>query len=119
MQQWLDWIGGVLGQPGALRAIAVGLVISWNLTQVVKNAPWIVRQSEQHRVATTRLVAFAFGFVPTWLLWPEAGAAAVVLATAVGSAAPAAYKLAARALYHYFPWLELKMSASPRCGGEP
>lgn len=116
---WLDWIGNVLGTPGALRALLVALVISWSLTQFIKTAPWITRKPEPQRRTLTNLIAFALGFAPAWLLWPERGIVAGVLATAIGAASPTAYKLAVRTLYHFWPWLEPKLSAAPRPGAAP
>lgn len=118
MQQWLDWIGAMLGQPGALRAIAVALVISWNGTQFAKNAPRLARLPEVTRRLAIQLIAFWLAFVPAALLWPEPGAPRWVLAVAIGYASPLGYKIAARVLYHFWPWLEPKMSASPRDGGQ-
>lgn len=118
MQQWLDWIGNVLGQPGALRAVAVALVISWNGTQFAKNAPWLGRMSEGERRPMIQLIAFVLAFVPAALLWPEPGTPRWVLAVAIGYASPLGYRIAARVLYHFWPWLEPKMSACPG-GGKP
>lgn len=114
MQHWLDWIGLVLGQPGALRAVAVALVISWNGTQFAKNAPRLGRLQERSRRTAIHAIAFALAFVPALLLWPEHGAPRWVLAAAIGCASPIGYKLAARVIYRFWPWLEPKMSASPR-----
>lgn len=119
MQQWFDWIGAMLGQPGALRAIAVALVISWNGTQFIKNAPWLTRMHDGARRSATQLIAFWLAFIPAALLWPEPGTPRWVLAVAIGYASPLAYTYGARVLYHFWPWLEPKMSASPRDGGQP
>lgn len=110
-----DWILTLIGwlAHAEVRAIVIALVISWNGTQLVKNAPTLVDSDEAVRRRTTRLIAFVLGFLPALLLWPGRNAEAVVYAIACGLAAPTAYTIAARVLYHFWPWLEPKMSAAP------
>lgn len=97
-----------------VRAIVIGLVISWNGTQIVKNAPFLVAQLEGRRRFNTRMIAFFLGFVPSALLWAAEFHERVLVGAAVGLAAPTIYTYGARVLYHYFPWIEPKMSASTK-----
>lgn len=116
----LDWITTFAGwlARAEVRAILIALVISWNATQLVKNAPWLMRKPEAERRLATRTLAFVLACVPCGLLWPP-GIEGPLVAIAVGLASPVIYTVGARVLYHYFPWLEPKMSATPvRKAGE-
>lgn len=113
MPDWILTIAGWLGNEHA-RAIVIALIISWNGTQLVKNAPYIARTADDaERRLLVRILAFALGFWPAFVLWPGEKSEAVLVAIAVGLGSPAAYTLAARVLYHFFPWLEPKMSGAP------
>jgi hypothetical protein len=112
MPDWVNIIVGWLAIP-EVRAVLVGLIISWNGTQLIKSAPWLVAVPDRERRFCTRLLAFALGFWPVLILWPGPDSEAAQVALAVGLGSPAAYTLAARILYHFFPWLEVKMSATP------
>lgn len=110
--EWFDRISSALARPD-VRAVLVALVISWNGTQLVKSCPSLTRLPDIRRRAFTRLIAFALGAMPAMALWPGTPTERLSIALAVGLAAPAIYAYGARALYHYFPWLEPKMSAKP------
>ena len=112
MLEWINTFAGWVALP-QVRAILVALVISWNVTQLVKNAPQLVRMPETSRRLATRAIAFALAAVPCVLLWRPPGTEGVIVAIATGLAAPVIYTYGARVLYHYFPWLEPKMSATP------
>lgn len=112
MPEWITTIIDWLAHAEA-RAILIALIISWNGTQLIKNAPWLVDLPDSARRWWTRAIAFALGFWPALALWPGPNSEAVLVAVAVGLASPAAYTYGARILYHYFPWLEPKMSAAP------
>jgi hypothetical protein len=112
MLDWLNTFAGWLSHP-EVRAILIGLILSWNLTQLVKNAPALVRLPELQHRWWTRAIAFLIGAAPTAILWPSELAESLLVAGAVGFAAPVIYAYGARVLYHYFPWLEPKMSAMP------
>ena len=114
MLDYINAVTGWLAYP-EVRAVLVGLIVSWNGTQVIKNAPSLVAKSEPARRWNTRAIAFLLGLFPTALLWPGHVHERVLIGVAVGLAAPTIYTYGARVLYHYFPWLEAKMSA----GGEP
>lgn len=111
----LDWFNTIAGwlTNAQVRAILVALVIAWNVTQLAKNAPGIANRPERVRRWLVRAFAFIAGFIPAALLWPGPNAERATYAAAVGLAAPAAYKIAAAVLYHFFPWLEPKMSGRP------
>jgi hypothetical protein len=96
-----------------VRAILIGLVIAWAGTQFFKSAPWLAAKPDRARRWWIRAGAFALGFLPTFLLWPSTRLEAAVYASAVGLAAPFVYAIGARVLYHFFPWLEPKMSSAP------
>ena len=114
MLDYINTVTGWLAYP-EVRAVLVGLIVSWNGTQIVKNAPSLVGKPEPARRWSTRGIAFLLGLFPTALLWPGYIHERVLIGVAVGLAAPTIYTYGARVLYHYFPWLEAKMSA----GGEP
>jgi len=118
MPEWIQTIIGWLANA-ELRAVLAGLIISWNVTQLVKSSPALVAMPEPSRRWRTRLFAFVAGFVPTLALWPGQNVEAVIVAAMVGLSSPAAYTIAARVLYHYFPWLEAKMSAAPKAEVSP
>lgn len=111
-----DWIQTIVGwlANAELRAVLAGLIISWNVTQLVKGAPSLVSLDDVARRWWTRLIAFAFGFAPTLALWPGSNAEAITVAATIGLSSPTVYTIAARVLYHYFPWLEDRMSAAPK-----
>ena len=112
MLDWINTIAAWIAHP-QVRAVLVALVISWNVTQIVKNAPHLVALPESGRRLVTRGIAFALAAIPCALLWRPISAEGFAVATAVGLAAPVIYTYGARVLYHYFPWLEPKMSAAP------
>lgn len=112
MLDWINTFAGWLALP-EVRAILVALIISWNGTQIVKNAPQLTSMPEAGRRLSTRTIAFALAAIPALLLWPGAFPENALMAAATGLAAPTIYTYGARILYHYFPWLEPKMSAVP------
>ena len=112
MLEWFTTIAGYLTNA-QVRAVLVALVIAWNVTQLAKNAPGIANRPERTRRWLVRAFAFVAGFIPAALLWTAPLAERLTYAAAVGLAAPAAYTLVARVLYHFFPWLEPKMSGCP------
>lgn len=114
MLDYINAVTGWLAYP-ELRAVLVGLIVSWNGTQIIKNAPSLVAKAELVRRWNTRAIAFLLGWLPTAALWPGHWHERALIGVAVGLAAPTIYTYGARVLYHYFPWLEAKMSA----GGEP
>lgn len=113
--EWLDRLVESLARAD-IRAIVIALVVSWNGTQLVKHCPSLTGLSEKHRRFGTRILAFVLGFLPAFMLYPIGAGAGerFWVAIAVGLASPAIYTYAARALYHFFPWLEPKMSARPK-----
>ncbi len=111
MLEWVTTFAGWLARA-EVRAVIIALVISWNATQLIKNAPWIVGMHEVHRRLVTRSIAFGLAAVPCALLWPR-GIEGPLVAVAVGLGSPVVYTYGTRVLYHYFPWLEPKMSADP------
>lgn len=112
MLEWITTFAGWLARA-EVRAVLIALIISWNGTQLVKNAPGLVALEDGRRRLSTRTIAFALGFMPAFALWPGGHIEAVLVAAATGLAAPTIYTYGARILYHYFPWLEIKMSAVP------
>lgn len=113
MIEYLNAATAWLAHP-EVRAVLVGLIVSWNGTQIVKNAPWLVAKPNVARRWNTRAIAFVLGLVPTAILWPGRIDERVLIGIAIGLAAPAIYTYGARVLYHYFPWLEAKMSAEQK-----
>jgi hypothetical protein len=98
--------------PPQFWAPVAGLLISWFGTQAIKfqlpdNLP-----DPRHRRAI-RGAATLLGAIPTYALWPTHDATAAIWALLVGLASPTLYVYAMRILYHFYPWLEGKMSARP------
>lgn len=111
MLDYINAVTGWLAYP-EVRAVLVGLIVSWNGTQIIKNAPSLVAKAELVRRWNTRAIAFLLGWLPTAALWPGHWHERALIGVAVGLAAPTIYTYGARVLYHYFPWLESKMSAA-------
>lgn len=109
---WLNSIADALARSD-VRGIVIALLISWGGTQLLKNAPTLLRLSDRARVLRTRLIAFVLAAVPTTVLWPYSMEERILLGIALGVASPTIYTTLARTLYHFFPWLEVKMSAVP------
>lgn len=112
MPEWIQTIADWLTYR-EVRAIIVGLILSWGITQVVKNAPSLVAMPENDRRFWTRVLAFLLGALPSVALWPGDWVERLSIGAAIGFASPVIYTYGARVLYHFFPWLEIKMSATP------
>jgi len=110
-----DWINTVATWLTfrEVRAIIVGLIVSWGVTQLVKNAPSLVAMPEVPRRFWTRMLAFLLGALPVAAMWPGDWIERLGIAAAIGFASPVIYTYGARVLYHFWPWLEPKMSAMP------
>jgi hypothetical protein len=116
----IDWIDHALrmidlqlGMPTAVRALVVGLVCSWGLTQLLKFLPHLAAFGDHAFRWSVRVLAFCLGALPTWALWPEAGSAGVWMALAVGIMAPTAYTVGVRTVAHFWPWMSDRVSARP------
>lgn len=120
MQDTLRWIVEAVQDVNAflttatpVRAVLAGWLVSWAATQAIKFAPALqTLPSDLHR-AYTRLIAFDLAAVTTGLLWPGEFGGKLLSAALVGWFAPTAYAVLARVLYHFFPWLETRLSARP------
>lgn len=112
MPEWIQTIADWLTYR-EVRALLIGLIVSWGATQMIKNAPSLVALPEMSRRWWTRVIAFALGVVPAAILWPGPIEERIGFGAAVGFASPVIYTYGARVLYHFFPWLEIKMSATP------
>lgn len=112
MLEWINTFAGWLSRA-EVRAVLIALIISWNGTQLVKNCPGLTCLDEGERRFWTRVIAFVFAALPAFLLWPGGFPEDLLVAIATGLGSPAIYTYGARILYHYFPWLEPKMSAAP------
>lgn len=106
-----------LGGPTVVAAVLSGLLCSLAFTQALKKlGPDFDNLSDRSLRWLIRVTAFAFGFTPTFLLWPQRGAPAVAFGFAIGVLAPAIYTVVARIVVHFFPWLDAKISARPTRG---
>lgn len=118
-QAILDAINAQLGGRTAVAAVLAGLLCSLAFTQALKKlGPDWERLSDRQLRLLIRVTAFAFGFVPTFALWPQRGWAAVSFGFVVGVLAPAIYTLAARIAVHYWPWLDAALSARPTASND-
>lgn len=121
MNDTVNWVdhaihaaNAFLSEPNALRAVLFGLLISWSGSQALKFLPSMVRlNGEAHRQAV-QFLAFTLAYVPVALLWPGPWSIRLLAAVTTGLCAPTAYSLVVRILYHYFPWLEPRLSAKPQ-----
>lgn len=116
----IDWqaiihaIDAELGGRTVVAAILAGLLCSLAFTQALKKfGPDFDGLSDAALRWFIRASAFAFGFVPTFLLWPQRGAPAWAFGFAIGVLAPTIYTIVVRVLVHFFPWLDGKISARP------
>lgn len=120
MQDAIEWFNGFLAQPSPLKAVMFGLLLSWGGTQWLKKRGLTVLRhfldeldDESHKVVL-RAIAFLLAWCPVFALWPadalERGLAAGVTAVC----APYTYSFITAIAYHFFPWLEPKLSARPR-----
>jgi len=110
--EWIQTIADWLAVR-EVRAIIISLILSWGITQFVKNAPSLVAMPERHRRFWTRVLAFFLSALPAVALWPGDWVERLGIGMAIGFASPVIYTYGARVLYHFFPWLEIKMSATP------
>ncbi len=113
----IETLNNFLETPTAARAIAFGMLISWGGTQLVKFNP-LVRKLLNHLPpemgrTVVQAIAFLLAFIPTFLLWPGMGTVKVLGSIVVGTWSPKAYQKATVVLYHFFPYLEPKLSATP------
>lgn len=128
----IEWFNNFLSNPSPLLAVLFGLSLSFGGTQIIKRNAKLVRRwfadldDDTHRTVI-RLIAFLLAWVPVALLWPvpenatlSAGLTIKFLAAGVtATCAPYIYKLFSLILFHFWPWLEPKMSARPRTEDEP
>lgn len=116
----IDWqaiihtIESELGGRTVVAALLAGLLCSLAFTQALKKlGPEFNNLSDNALRWFIRVSAFVFGFLPTYLLWPQRGAPAVAFGFVIGMLAPSIYTIVIRVAVHFFPWLDSKMSARP------
>lgn len=121
MNDTFEWIAhavhetnAFLSTPSALRAVLFGLLLSWSTSQVLKFLPSLMAMSDPTHKVVVRWLAFCLAYFPVVMLWPGSFAERMLAGVITGLCAPTAYALLARALYHFFPWLEARMSAKPQ-----
>lgn len=102
----------ILTLPPQFWAVLAGLLISWFGTQAVKFYLPDSWPDPKHKKAV-RGAAVGFGFLPTYWLWPTHDAPAAIWSLLVGLSSPVLYLYAVRILYHYWPYLEPRLSARP------
>lgn len=112
--RWLHYIDTEFGQKTPVLALLVGFVCSWFLTQALKKYGPLFRQTRDpiYRLVV-RVTAFLLGAFPTWLLWPQHGSVAVMMAVVVGILSPVVYTALMRAVRHFWPWLADAASGRP------
>jgi len=108
-QAALSAVERFIAEPSMTRAVVAGSLLAISGTQWVKKW-WLPNNwPDRKHKRTTVLVAFLLGFWPTYAL-----GGGLFLALIVGFANPFLYTIGVKAAYHYFPWLEQKLSARPR-----
>lgn len=110
----LDVIDIQLGHPTAVRALIVGFVCSVGLTQLLKNLPNLDAFTDGGFRWAVRVLAFGLGAVPTWALWPEAGVSGIAMAIVIGIVSPLLYTVLVRTAVHFWPWIDVTVSARPQ-----
>lgn len=103
-----------LTEESALRAVVFALAMSWGGTQWFKHRKAVKTLDSQTYRITVQAVAFTFAWVPVARLWPGETDERFLAAGVTAVCAPFTYTLIARVAYHFFPWLEQKMSAQPK-----
>lgn len=114
IQQWLAIIESYFIGHTASKAIAVGLITSWCVTQGWKYHPAIAGKSDDKAKVITRAVAFIFGFLPTLILWPLPGLERWPIAFMVGVASPMAATILLRVTRRWAPWLDPSTSTDKK-----
>ena len=124
MEKYIQMVETFLVQPSASRAVLFGLIAAWCGTHVIKRNSKMLRRwldeldDDSHRVVV-RCLAFLMAWVPVALLWPAESLTERFLAAGVTAiSAPYAYSLFTTIAFHFWPWLEPKMSARPRAAAE-
>lgn len=110
LEQFIKAVNLLLSE-GAALSILLGYVIAIGGTQYIKSFEAIYFKP----LAIRALMALPLGFVATFFTLPIEGRLALraVIAAAVGLTAPAVYSLTIRVLYHFWPWMETKISQQP------
>jgi hypothetical protein len=110
---WVDTFGRTVEsalQHGAALSIVLGYLVAIGLTQFVKQLPFF----PSYRWAI-RLLAFPFGFVTTFSVWPVPGftAVRVFMAVAVGVSSPWIYQVATAVIHKRWPHIAESLAAKP------
>jgi hypothetical protein len=107
----------LLLREGAALSLLLGYVVAIGGTQFVKRLETVNLRKWGIRL----WLALPLGFLGTFCTLPSTGRIGVeiFLALAVGLTAPAVYSGGVRVLFHYWPWLEPKISAQPVPPKEP
>lgn len=110
---WFNAVEGFLLNPSVSRAVLAGFLVSFAVTQNIKKF-WLPKDwpDAKHKRYTVA-VAFVFGFWPVYALAPIPASESVLWAVMVGFASPSVYTAAVKLLYHFWPFLEPKLSARP------
>ena len=92
LEMILEWMGSFGIRPRLVVAIVVGLVASWALTQIVKEALiGYTKRASLHGWAA-RITAFLIGSSATFLITETRGQLEFWVAVSVGATSPLAYK---------------------------
>lgn len=123
MQQFIEWFNSFLTQPSPLRAVMFGLLLSWGGTQYLKKRGlelmrrWLDELDDESHRTVIRAIAFMLAWTPVYLMWPAIEITERALAAGVTAVcAPYAYSFFTAIAFHFFPWLEPKLSARPKDG---
>lgn len=121
MTSIIDWLDHFLATPGALRAVAFGLLLSWSGTQALKFLPPLRNLGPTTIRLVVRAMAGVLALVAVLALWPAGWMERLLVGLTTALCSPTAYTIAVRVAYHWWPWLEPRMSATPtqargRCG---
>lgn len=112
----IDWLDHFLATPGALRAMAFALLLSWSGTQALKFLPALRAMAPPAQRIAVRALAGALALAAVLAMWPAGWLERLLVGLTTALCSPAAYTIAVRVAYHFWPWLEPKMSATPTRG---
>lgn len=89
----LDFIEHFLSQPTDARAIVLGVLATWALSDVTHSKPLMI-------------IGALAGMAVVMLLSMEPMPVRIGLAIVVGSVSPFLYQYVMKAAFHFFPWLK-------------
>lgn len=110
----LSLLNDFLSTESPARALVFGFLLSVAITQTLKKTVLVGRLPAPHHRDVLQGIAILTGWAGTAALWPDWGVDAWAFGFLNGLGSIFVYKYATLVLFHYFPWLEPKMSGKPK-----